>query len=100
FWCINQTLGLSSNHEAWHTLPYHSYIPSFGEWGFIMAARYPLNPDRIRLPLADYRYLDQAMLDPLFRFPPDMATVDTQVNELSSHALLRYYEQGWSEWYE
>ena len=22
FWCINQTLGLSSNNEDWHTLPY------------------------------------------------------------------------------
>ncbi|HPQ97421.1 MAG: hypothetical protein KDI44_13415 [Thiothrix sp.] len=65
-----------------------------------MAARRPLNPARIRLPLPEYRYLNQDMLGQLFSFPADMATLPVETNALTSHALLRYYAQGWNEWYE
>jgi len=32
-------------------------------------------------------------------FPPDMSEVDTDLNYLTTHALLAYYEEGWDQWF-
>ena len=34
FWCIVETL----KQAGLQTYPYHVYVPSFGEWGFVMAS--------------------------------------------------------------
>src|SRR5688572_21781610 len=34
FWCIAHTLASA----GFDTRPYHAYVPSFGEWGFVLAA--------------------------------------------------------------
>ncbi len=99
FWSINKTLGQPENSERWHTLPYHTYIPSFGEWGFVLAARNKLESDDIHLK-REHRYLSNDMLPQLFRFAPDMAEVNVEVNQITSHPLLEYYEAGWAKWYE
>ena len=36
FWCID---GNASSRPGYRTYPYHAYVPSFGEWGFVMASR-------------------------------------------------------------
>lgn len=99
FWSINKTLAQQENGENWHTLPYHTYIPSFGEWGFVLATRQKPVIDEIKLTLK-HRYLSNEMLPQLFQFPPDMAEVEVEVNQITSHPLLEYYEAGWSKWYE
>lgn len=99
FWSIEKTLAQKTNGESWQTLPYHTYIPSFGEWGFVMASRQRLNPDNIQLSL-EHRYLQQSMLPQLFQFAPDMAQADVEVNQITTHPLLQYYESGWAYWYE
>lgn len=99
FWSIEKTLAQPANGENWHTLPYHTYIPSFGEWGFVMASRRLLSPEKIRL-TQEHRYLRQNMLAQLFQFAPDMAQVDVEINQLTTHPLLKYYEDGWAHWYE
>ncbi len=45
FWCVDATLRAC----GWQTVPYHCYVPSFGEWGFIMASMQPA-PAASRLP--------------------------------------------------
>ena len=35
FWCIDETV----KQAGYRTFPYHAYVPSFGEWGFVMASR-------------------------------------------------------------
>jgi spermidine synthase len=74
-------------------VPYHVYVPSFGEWGFVLAARGSWTPPQI-LP-DDLRFLSRAMMPELFAFPRDMARVDTEVNRLNTQALVRYYEEEW-----
>lgn len=99
FWCIEKTLGESTDGERWHTLPSHVYVPSFGEWGFVMASRVKPKPV-LKTAARPLRYLDATTLRTLYLFPADMNAIDVEPNSLSSHRLLKYYQQGWEAWYE
>lgn len=89
YWCIVRTL----EHEGFETRPYHAYVPSFGEWGFVLASRETL-PDFRPLPQG-LRFLDKHTRDGLFHFPPDIDRLDGPVNRLDNQALVRLYEQDW-----
>ena len=92
FWCIDETLracGLT-------TEPYHAYVPSFGEWGYILASPHALSRE-FALP-EGLRFLDQSNVASLFEFPPDMARVPTEVNRLNNQALVRYFETEWARY--
>lgn len=89
FWTVATTIeaaGLA-------TTPYHVHVPSFGEWGFIVASRRPF-----RVPAAlpeGLRFLGVADLPALFDFPLDMARVPTEVNRLSNQVLVQTFEDEW-----
>ncbi len=89
FWCIVTTL----EEVGMHVLPYHAFVPSFGEWGYALASPAPLRVPS-GLP-AGLRYLDDDVMASLFKISPDMARVPVQANRLSSQALVRYYEADW-----
>ncbi|MCU7369598.1 polyamine aminopropyltransferase [Paucibacter sp. O1-1] len=89
FWTVVSTMesvGLT-------TTPYHAHVPSFGEWGFILAGRRPWAPPRA-LP-EGLRFLSVEGLPALTQFPPDMARVPTEVNRLSNQILVHEFEQEW-----
>jgi spermidine synthase len=68
-------------------------VPSFGEWGFIIASRRPW-----RTPSAlpeGLRFLNVAGLAAMTEFPPDMSRVDAEPNRLSNQTLVRTFEQEW-----
>jgi spermidine synthase len=73
-------------------------VPSFGEWGFIVAARRPfssrIKPDSLP---AGLQFLNPANVPTLFDFPLDMARVPAQVNRLSNQALVTMFEQEWGK---
>ncbi|MEO8059783.1 MAG: polyamine aminopropyltransferase [Burkholderiales bacterium] len=91
FWTVATTIeaaGLT-------TTPYHAHVPSFGEWGFILASRRPY-----KLPAAlpgGLRFLSVAGLPTLFNFPLDMARVPTEVNRLSNQVLVQTFEEEWGK---
>jgi spermidine synthase len=91
FWCIENTL----SHAGFRTRPYHVFVPSFGDWGFVLAkvgdfaVPTQLPPDRLR-------YLDGPALRALFVFPPELERVETRVNRLNNQALVNYYLGEWS----
>lgn len=89
YWCINKTI----DQTGLHTWPYHIYVPSFGEWGFILAGAgdYHL-PDRLPEGL---KYLTPPLLPGMFVFPTDMKPVATGVNRLNDQLLVRYYDREW-----
>ena len=75
--------------------PYHAHVPSFGEWGFVIASRRPWRaPDQLPQGL---RFLSIQALEGLFVFPPDMARVPAPVNRLSNQALVTIYEREWGK---
>jgi len=75
--------------------PYHAHVPSFGEWGFLLASRRPFHPPA-RLP-EGLRFLTLDGLPALFQFPPDMARVPAEVNRLSNQVLVQTFEQEWGK---
>ncbi len=95
FWSINRSISSTSLQ----TLPYHTYIPSFGEWGFNIASHIPIKLRDID-PKIELKYLNNSILEKMQIFPPDMDRVEVKPNTLSQHQLIYYYEEGWSEWYE
>ena len=91
FWTVVQTIESVGLQAA----PYHAHVPSFGEWGFIIASRRPW-----RLPGAlpdGLRFLGTDSLPLLFDFPRDMARVPAEVNRLSNQALVHTYEREWGK---
>jgi spermidine synthase len=92
YWCINRTLQAA----GFDALPYHALVPSFGEWGFVLAGLRPLRPPADVL--AGLRYLDRPTLAAMFVLGPDMAPVEAEVNRLDNQALVRYYEAEWRRW--
>ncbi|MCV2354204.1 polyamine aminopropyltransferase [Paucibacter sp. B2R-40] len=91
YWTVVSTLeavGLT-------TTPYHAHVPSFGEWGFVLAGRRPWAPPRA-LP-AGLKFLDLEGLPVLMNFPPDMARVRTEVNRLSNQQLVHEFEAEWGK---
>jgi spermidine synthase len=93
FWCIVKTLEAA----GLRTLPYHVFVPSFGEWGFVLASRRKLMPPRDLGPVAT-RYLSAELLAQLFVFPPDSAALPVRVNRLDNQALVAYYGAEWERW--
>ena len=79
--------------------PYHAHVPSFGEWGFVLAHRRPWRaPAEWQQGLPQgLRFLSSAVLPGLFVFPPDMARVPAEPNRLSSQGLVHTFEEEWGQ---
>ena len=75
--------------------PYHAHVPSFGEWGFIIASRRPYRLPT-QLPEA-LKFLNTQTLALLFDFPQDMSRVPTEPNRLSNQSLVTTFEQEWGK---
>ena len=89
FWSVVATL----EDAGFTTAPYHAYVPSFGEWGFIIAGRKPFAP-ATAYPVA-LRFLTVETQKLMFDFPADMTRVPAEVNRLNSQALVRTFEDEW-----
>ncbi|PVY57563.1 MULTISPECIES: polyamine aminopropyltransferase [unclassified Simplicispira] len=91
FWTVVQTI----ESVGLQTAPYHAHVPSFGEWGFVLASHRPW-----RLPEAlpgGLQFLSASTLPLLFDFPLDMARVPAEVNRLSNQLLVHTYEREWGK---
>ena len=68
-------------------------VPSFGDWGFVIASRSPYRaPSRLPDGLA---FLTPEVLRTLFIFSPDTARLAVEANHLDTQQLVTYYDQGW-----
>jgi spermidine synthase len=89
FWIVDATLRAA----GFSTKAYHVAVPSFGEWGFVLAAHKPFDVPP-RLP-GGLRALSAAVLPTLFVFGPDTGPVESPVNRLNDQVLVRTYEREW-----
>jgi spermidine synthase len=84
---------------GFRTLPMHAYVPSFGEWGFVIAGGEHLaKPTTTRLDPESFRFLDDEVLHSLFEFPDDMARVDAPINRINDQQLVSIYTREWESW--
>jgi spermidine synthase len=91
FWCIVTTI----ESVGLVTTPYHALVPSFGEWGFVLAGRRAYRPPPSYA--VETRFLTPEATPGLFVFPGDMARVEAEVNRLNNQVLVRYFEQEWRQ---
>ncbi|HXX26851.1 MAG TPA: polyamine aminopropyltransferase [Terriglobales bacterium] len=91
YWCIAETI----KQAGLRTYPYHVYVPSFGEWGFVIAGHREYQPPT-SVP-AGLRFIDVRDLATLFQFPPDMAPLAMPPNRLNDQVLVRLYDQDWKD---
>ncbi len=93
FWTVASTLEAA----GFRTRAYHASVPSFGEWGYILASPRPFEPPN-RLDVDGLRYLTPALLPTLFVFGADTDRVPTDVNRLDNQVLVQTYEREWGRW--
>ncbi|MGY0693076.1 polyamine aminopropyltransferase [Virgibacillus sp. FSP13] len=102
YWTISKTVestGLQVNNL-------HVDVPSFGNWGFVMASRKEINLDTIDITVPT-RFLTADMLSNLTEFGKDEdseiktadgETVNLQPNTLIDPNLIQLYEKAWKNY--
>lgn len=95
FWCIARTMGAA----GFVVRPYHLAVPSFGEWGFVLAKLEGFLPPEEAPRVADLRFLNTDAMRSLFLLPHDLREEpDVEVNRLNNQILVHYYETEWRRW--
>jgi spermidine synthase len=92
YWSIAESM----RQGGLKTYPYHLYVPSFGEWGFVLGSPDGAYSPPTQLPTG-LRFLTVAEIPRLFEFPADMTPVAADANRLNTQVLVRYYEQEWDK---
>lgn len=92
YWCVVSSIEAA----GMRVLPYHVYVPSFGEWGFALAGReLPVVGKTLPFPT---RFLDSEELARMEHFPHDMSRIPVAVNRLFDQVLVRYFQDDWSRY--
>ena len=91
YWCINKTI----KSVGFNTLPYHVYVPSFGDWGYVLCFK-QIETNPVFTP-EKLKYYDQLEFKKLLYFPKDMSEIDTEINQLNNQILIQYFEDEWGK---
>jgi spermidine synthase len=91
FWSIVNTVEAAGFGTV---IPYHVDIPSFGDWGFVMAKQ-SNTPFDVSRALGDTTYLNSELLTSMQVFGNDQRPDEALVNLLDKPVLLNYYIDGW-----
>jgi len=94
FWCIEKTVEIAQMNA----LPYHVWVPSFGEWGFMLMSGTTLDVTRLNMSV-ETKWLDSSVIRGMFDFPSDMSRVEVDHNRLTDPVILQYYGSSWSKWF-
>lgn len=94
FWCVRNTLSA----VGFAVVPYHAYVPSFGEWGFFLFGNgVAPSPSFAALP-ASLAFFNEREFSSMKHFSRDMLKATTAVQKLDNQVLVQYFEQEWAEW--
>jgi spermidine synthase len=94
FWCIDKTIQAA----GLQTLAYHNYVPSFGEWGYILAM--PQTPLQLFTALPEgLQFLNPEVMQQMLVFPQDMRSrLPIEPNRLNNQVLVNYFEEEWERY--
>lgn len=93
FWCIHETV--ASIYP--NIIPYHTYVPSFGEWGFaIVSPNNQINFQLVKRKLNNLKFYNYKLND-YTNFPEDMKASHIEINRLDNQSLVRYFDEEWSK---
>ena len=94
FWCINSSI---KDAGFQFTIPYHAYVPSFGDWGFIFASNIKYDIEKIEFNIQT-KFLNKKLLKNLIVFPKDQIIDDEIISTLNKPKVLELYLKGWKNW--
>lgn len=93
FWMIAHTIEAA----GFYSTPLRAYVPSFGEWGFVIGTAY--RPRTLSLSeQIELQFLTPEVLQAAQVFDPDIAEVETEINTLNNPILPRLYDAEWRQW--
>ena len=90
YWCIAATVRTS----GLSVLPYHVDVPSFGDWGFLLATRDPDPELRLDAP-EPLRSIDETSLQAAKVFAPDRRDTGEQPSTLMHPVILDLARKEW-----
>jgi spermidine synthase len=93
FWCIEKSMreaGLVTN-------PYHVDVPSFGDWGYVLAGTEAPPPLRLPATVPPLRFMDQSVLSAAAVFGRDLRHRDVEASTLVKPSIIEYQRQEWRE---
>lgn len=94
FWCVVNTV----EQAGYTTIPYHAYVPSFGEWGFVLGSLQAVPELRGNGPQG-LRFFSKSVADQMVQFPADMSrTYGDGVNRLNNQNLVHIFESEWQRY--
>ena len=94
FWCIQESLK-SAGFK--HVRPYHSYVPSFGDWGFMLASKHNIDISNINIDVPT-KYIENSSIEEFFYIPKDVQRTNIKTSTLNNPEILDYYLSGWKYW--
>ena len=98
FISIGKTLS-AANYA--HVQQYHDNVPSFGEWGWTIAAKMGASPlarlNKLKKLPIQHTWLNYELLKASFVFPNDFYKnkENIDINTLGSHTLYQLHQQAW-----
>lgn len=85
FWRTEATV----RSAAWATTPYHVHVPTFGDWGFVLASTGSEPPElRLRPDVEGLRYLDSGVLKAAAEFGRDVSPMTLEPSTLDRPRIL------------
>jgi len=93
YWCVHETIGsVYPNING-----YHTYVPSFGEWGFaIFSPNNLVRLNKVYRKLNNLKFYNYN-LDEFSKFSEDMKAENVEINRLDNQSLVRYFDEEWSK---
>jgi len=92
FWTVVATIEAA----GLDVVPYHVDVPSFGDWGFVLAARGAAPDLRLPDPAPPARFLTAPVLDAARVFPPDRIPAAQRPSTLLRPVLLDLQREEWA----
>ncbi|GAA2075925.1 polyamine aminopropyltransferase [Actinomadura alba] len=94
YWCIEKSIRAA----GFATTPYHVDVPSFGDWGYVLAVTGPSRPPlRLAADAPSLRFLDQSVLTAAMVFGRDLRHREVEVNTLVKPRIIDYERQEWRD---
>ncbi len=90
FWCVQRTVETVFGAAQ----AYHAYVPSFGDWGFIMTPPADFRAMQMT-PAPGWRFFSRDTFAQALHFPADSASAPARINTFNRPVIYTYYLKAW-----